>query len=67
MGDIGAVATLLNTIAKWITDPEEYAKWSLDRQLTSLREGVVRALYEKDDASVDMLLAELRRLSDTQI
>lgn len=63
IGDVGAVASLVETVFKWVTEPEGYHELSLGRKLEKLHGASLRALAEKDWMAVDALLAEYRRLS----
>jgi hypothetical protein len=56
-GDIGAVATLINTVASWLMDENGYAEFSKRRALKRLHKEALHALERGD-------LVEYRRLSD---
>jgi hypothetical protein len=64
MGDVGAVATLINTVASWFMSPDGYASFSKRQKLAALRKEVNDALDRNDFVEHARLLAELRRLSD---
>lgn len=61
---IGPLATLANTIFKWVTEPEGYHELSLNRKLEKLHEASIKALNARDFVAVDALLAEHRRMRD---
>lgn len=61
-GDVGAVATLLNTLALFFTSPTGYAALSREKKLKDLNEGFLIALDQKQWIAVDVILAELKRL-----
>lgn len=67
MGDVGAVATLAQAIFSWVTEPEGYHDLSFNRKLRALHDASQKALANKDFASLDLLLREYRRLSDTYV
>lgn len=62
-GDIGAVATLLNTLAKWGLSEDGYAEWSKRRQLAALRKEAHAALDKGDLTEHRRLIDELVRMS----
>jgi hypothetical protein len=62
---IGPVAILLNTIFKYVTEPDGYHEWSTNKKLGRLHEASQKALAAKDFAALDTLLREYRRLSDS--
>ena len=64
MGDVGAVATLLNTIAKFAMSPSGYSGWQLNRQVKHWNKEFANAMQEKPRNLVraDNALAELRKL-----
>jgi cobalamin biosynthesis protein CobD/CbiB len=61
-GDIGAVATLLNTLAKWGLSEDGYAQWSKRRQLAALRQEAHAALEKGDLTEHRRLVSELERV-----
>lgn len=67
-GDVGAVATLLNTVARWVMSEDGYAQWQRKRELRRLKE-VADAELEKfgtpdwDQAAYLRAVDELIRLS----
>lgn len=63
MGDVGAVATLLNTVASWLLDKDGYTAWERRRALASKRKDVIDALDREDFDAVDTHLNRLRELS----
>jgi hypothetical protein len=65
-GDLGAVATLLNTLAAWALSPDGYQKVSREIKLARLREGLVVALDNQAWDAADLIMAEYRKLSSLQ-
>ncbi len=63
-GDVGAVATLLNTVASWFMSEDGYAEFTKRRQLAALRQKADAALANHDMAEHARILAEYERLSD---
>lgn len=61
-GDVGAVATLLNTLAQWFTDPDGYKAMNRDAKLKALREGIDAALKAGAYDAADRLFCEYRRM-----
>jgi hypothetical protein len=64
-GDVGAVATLLNTLASWFLNPNGYATLSREDKLAKLHDGLKTALDAGAYDAADLVFAELRRLSQT--
>jgi len=64
MGDVGAVATVINTVASWFMSEDGYAEWSKRRKLASLRSEAAKALAQNDWPEHRRIVAELKRLSD---
>lgn len=64
MGDVGAVATVLNTVAAWFMSEDGYAEWNKRRKLASLRKQAKAALDKNDWAEHRRIVAVLKRLSD---
>jgi hypothetical protein len=64
---IGPVATLLNTIFKWVTEPEGYHELSLNRKLEKLKDATLKAIRDRDYAACDVLIAEYGRLQSSII
>jgi len=64
MGDVGAVATLLNTVAKWWMKPSGYEAWQVNRQVNYWNKEFRNAMGKRprDKVRADNALAELRRL-----
>jgi hypothetical protein len=62
---IGPLAVLANTIFKYVTEPDGYHEWSVNKKLGRLHEASQKALAAKDFAALDLLLREYRRLSDS--
>jgi len=65
MGDIGAVADLLNTLVSWALSPSGYATMTRDQKLEHLHDTMLKALAARQYDTLDQLLAELRRLQQT--
>ena len=63
-GDVGAVATLLNTVASWLMTEDGYAEWKKRRQLAALHDKAKAALDRHDWAALRDATAELKRLSE---
>lgn len=62
-GDVGAVATLLNTVASWFMSEDGYAEFAKRRQLAALRKDADAALEKNDFVEHARVVDELRRLS----
>lgn len=63
MGDVGAVATFLDDIFRYVAvDPDGWSRRSVEYKLEALHEASKRAVAEKDWAAVDRCIAEYRRL-----
>jgi hypothetical protein len=65
MGDVGAVATLINTLLSWALNPDGYAQMSRDQKLEHVHDTMLKALAAGQYDTLDQLLAELRRLQQT--
>ena len=63
-GDVGAVATVINTVASWFMNEDGYAEFKKRRKLASLRQAAAKALAANDWPEHRRLVAELKRLSD---
>lgn len=63
MGDVGAVAALINTVASWVLSPDGMAEWSRRRALKSKKQEVLDALANHDFDALDKHIRELRALS----
>lgn len=63
MGDIGAVATLLNTVASWVLSPEGLAAFQAKRTLAAKKKEVLDALQKRDFDTLRSRIDELRALS----
>lgn len=61
-GDVGAVATLLNTVLGWVLDPEGLAQFTRDQKVKAINDAMLTALAANDWASVDACFAALKRL-----
>jgi len=62
-GDVGAVATLINTIVSWFLDPAGYQKLTREAKIAQLHQGLQVALDHQAFDAADALFAELRKLS----
>lgn len=62
-GAIGAVATLLNTVASWLMSEDGYAEFSKRQKLTALRKEADAALARSDWDAHKKIVSELKRLS----
>ena len=63
MGDVGAVATLLDDLFKFATEPGGFQGMSLDSKLKVLKDAANKAIDACDFQAVDRLNAEYQRLS----
>lgn len=63
MGDIGAVASLLNTVASWVLSPDGLADWQRRRALSSKKQEALRALKNHDFDALRQHVDELRAIS----
>lgn len=62
MGDVGAVATLLNTLASWILSPDGLAEFKRRRALAAKKKEALDALQNRDMARYAQCIDELRQL-----
>ena len=62
MGDVGAVATVIDDVFKYFTQPDGYAQLSLEGKLNALHESSKAALQAKDWMAFDRITVELKRL-----
>ena len=62
-GDVGAVATLLNTVASWLMDENGFAEFNKRRKLKAKKEEARRALIDNDFDALKRHIDELRDLS----
>lgn len=63
MGDVGAVATLVNTVASWLMSEDGYTEWRKRRELAAKKEEARRALINNDFDALQRHISELRDLS----
>jgi hypothetical protein len=63
VGDVGAVATLLNTIVGFFLDPDGYKKLTREAKLKTMQEALDVALKAGDVRTIDLIFVELRRVS----
>jgi hypothetical protein len=63
MGDVGAVATLLNTVASWLLSPGGFATFARRQALKQKRKEVIDALHQNDFDALHARIDELRALS----
>ena len=61
-GDIGAVATLIDTVVSWFLDPEGFEKMTREKQIEEIRNALTKALDARAFAAADLLYARLRQL-----
>jgi hypothetical protein len=59
---VGPVAELLNSVVSWLLSADGYATWKRDRKLAALREAVVVAINNDMWGTLDLLLAEYKKL-----
>lgn len=64
MGDVGSVATLINTVASWFMSEDGYAEWSKRRALQKKAEEAHDALDKNDWDALRKHVADLKRMSD---
>ena len=62
MGDVGAVASLLEKVFGFVVDPAGLEKMKREHQLAVIQVAYEIALDKNDSDAVDALLAELRRM-----
>lgn len=60
MGDVGAVATLLEKVFGFVVDPDGLAKMKRDHKISLIMVAYEIALDKNDTDAIDALLAELR-------
>lgn len=65
MGDVGAVAELLNTWSKWVLDPSGFSAMTREQKLEHFHKALLTALSANAFDAADAIFAELRRLSHT--
>lgn len=63
-GDVGLVAELLTTVAKWAMSEDGYRQWAKERTLAKKRKEAHDALASNDYAALRRLIRELRDLED---
>lgn len=63
MSTVGAVATLLNTVASWVLSPDGLAAFQAKRTLAAKKKEVLDALEKRDFDTLRARLDELRALS----
>ena len=63
MGDVGAVATLLNTIIGWAVNDDGYQSWSRERKVKELHDAMLLAVKAGHYDIADQLFARLKQLS----
>jgi hypothetical protein len=61
-GAIGAVATLLNTVASWVLGADGYRRWSADRTREKVKREAIKAFHAGDIDALNAALVELKRL-----
>lgn len=66
MGDVGAVAALLDTWSKWFLSPSGYSELTRDQKLEHLHAALKTAMEAKAYDAADAVFAEYRRLSQLQ-
>jgi hypothetical protein len=64
MGDVGAVATFLTTVADFFMDPAKFTALSRERKLEKIREGLDAALDASDYVAADKFMAMYRVLDE---
>jgi len=63
-GDVGLVAELLTTVAKWAMSEDGYRQWSKEKALAKKRKEAHHALEANDYVTLRRLVSELRDLED---
>ena len=63
VSDVGAVATLLNTLAQWFFDPNGYQELSREKKLEKIHAAMLVAVETGAWPAADLLFSELKRLS----
>ena len=63
MGTVGAVATLLNTVASWVLSPDGLEAWRTKRTLAAKKKEALDALAHNDFDTLRKRIDELRTLS----
>lgn len=63
MGDVGAVVSLLDGVARWFMSEDGYAQWRRRRELERLREDALAALKADDFPRLERVVRDLERLS----
>lgn len=64
MGDVGAVAKVIDTIASWLMDEDGYAELKKRRALKAKKEECRRALLDHRWNDLRRLTDELERMSN---
>jgi hypothetical protein len=64
MGDVGAVAKAVDTIASWFMSEAGYGEFKKRRLVEAKKREIAGALARGDYGAVSRGIAELRRLSD---
>ena len=62
-GDVGAVATLVNTFASWLLSPDGFADFARRQALKQKKQEVIDALRQNDFDTLHARIDELRSLS----
>ena len=62
-GDVGAVATLLNTFASWLLSPAGFEDFMRRQALKQKRKEAIDALHANDFDTLHARINELRALS----
>ena len=63
MSTVGAVATLLNTVASWVLSPDGLAAFQAKRALAAKKKEVLDALQKRDFDTLRKRIDELRVIS----
>lgn len=63
-GDVGAVATLLNTVLGWVLDPAGMAQLTREQKVKTINDAMLTALAANDWPAVDRLFAALKQLHE---
>ena len=61
-GDVGAVASLLEPVVKWVLGPNGYRRWSAERAREKVTREAIKAFHAGDVDALNSALVDLKRL-----